>query len=316
MKKMFMVFLMFLSIALVGNAFACKGPKCGPRSADVNLQFQATSDDSDQSSTGWRGNYNDKAGSYAEGYAGGTLDVHANADGYTRFLFWKIDNPAIAFPSYGTATDESRAWSWAKDYGLTSKAGAGAKTEGSAFTLGTAIGVKGCSEFVDSTVYVGGNVYQFNTAGETGRSGANAQGGNESGGNFYAQDRDYVSGNGFAFDTNEIEGGMITKGETYVTVDPYGNNRSAYAHTENMVEVNSPKLQFSEVGGNGGVNAMAQKGGSFAGGAANFSYNGDTYGNGQATIDAKVSVGRTQTTVTVTGSAFAVSNGSCKGCGQ
>jgi hypothetical protein len=313
MKKLVMLGItLVMGLALVaGNGMACEGPRCneGPRTADLNLQFQATSDDVDQSGTGWRGNYNDNARATADGYAGGILDVHANADGYTRILWWKIDNPAFV-DGTGTASDESKAWSWAKDYGQTSKAGAGAKTSGEAQTVGLAIGLKGCPEYVDSTVYVGGSVNQWNQAGETGYSnGQGVSGGNSSGGWFNAEDRDYESGNGYAFDTNSIEGGMITKGKTEVTIDPTGSHRSFSAMTENMVEVNAPNLVGSSVGGDGSVSGVVQKGSTFAAAASSFSYNGNTYGNGNAQLKANIDQGAHSSTVKVTGSAYSVSNG-------
>jgi len=312
MKKLFIVALMVLSLAIgAGNGFACEGYECGPRSSDLNLQFQADlgAYDYDYSSTGWRGNYNDHASSTADGYAGGFLDVHANADGYTTIFGWKIDNPAFV-QGFGDAEAEGKAWAWSKDYGTTSKAGAGAVTNGQAFTEGLATGLYGCREFVSSEVYVGGQVSQWNEAGETGyQSGQFVEGGNQSGGIFHSVDYDYASGNGFAFDTNYIEGGMITKGKTEVSIDPYGSYRSISAMTENMVQVNAPKIQYSSIGGNGYVNGIAQKGNTFAGGNASFSYNGNTYGNGNANLNANIYSGNGQASSTVSATAYSVSDG-------
>jgi len=325
MKKLFAVLAISMTVIFGANfALACGGhgePKCGPRDADVNLQFQADSFDDSYSSTGWRGNYNDSAYSEAGGYAGGTLDVHANAAGAhpeLTFVGWywifpifdieMVDNAATA-DGYVDADSTSKAWSLTKDFGRTSMALAGAYTEGSAYTFGVATGLKGCREFVASDVYVGGNVYQQNQAGETGYYGGFVDGGNNSGGNFYASDRDYESGRGFAMDSNSINGSMITSGGTEVSIDPYGHRRSLEAITKNMVQVNAPGFD-SSVFGAGGVGGVVQNGGTYAGGNASFSYNGNTYGNGTATLNSDIHVHGTTNTVSASGHADSISDGS------
>lgn len=330
MRKLFLIMMLVIGLAFASNGMACNPQEevCGPRDADVNLQFQGTSEDWSKSSTGWRGNYNDNASSNASGYAGGTLDVSANAAGehleigmewvkkcgrygcysYPKMTFSMEDNQATA-DGFVKADSESKAWSYTKDYGRTSIAGAGAKTESDAFTFGVATGLKGCREFVDSNVYVGGNVYQQNAAGETGYYGGFVEGGNNSGGNFYASDRDFDSGRGFAMDKNYIEGSMITKGHTEVSIDPYGHRRSIDAMTKNMVQVNAPGFD-SSVFGAGGVGGVAQKGMNYAGGNASFSYNGQTYGNGNATLNGSIHDHGNTSTVSATGHAQSVSDGS------
>lgn len=329
MRNLFLVGLLSIMLVMGASAaIACGGhnePQCGPRDANFNAAFNAESDDYSYRA---RGNEQAEAGAY--GFSGGNLNVTANADGtHKEIVGWKrvwifkvpvfgnVDNPADAY-GYGEADSESKAWTWTRDYGLTSKAGAGAETNGEAFTFGAATGLKGCPETVDSTVYVGGNVYQSNYAAELGYSnGQGVDGGNMSNGNFYAADHDYESGRGFAADSNYIEGGMITKGKTEVSIDPYGSHRSITGRTENMIQVNAPGTD-SMVFGQGGVGGNSANGASFAGGQANFGYNGVTYGNGNANINASVVTSGEHTNVTVSGSAHSVSDGGfCQGsCGK
>jgi len=332
MRNLFIVLTIVLSFALAGQTLACGNhgePKCGPRDAELNLTFQADRGAymSSFSSTGYHGNYNDNASATADAFAGGNLNVDANAAGTSKqltlvgwfFIFpifdiEYVDNPAIA-DGFGTADGLGKAWTFTDDFGRTSTSKAGAYTFGSAFTAGSAIGKNGCRESVDSLVYVGGTVDQGNEAGETGYSnGQGVSGGNQSGGSFYAEDHDYVSGRGFAADTNYIEGGMLTKGNTVVSIDPYGNHRSIDAFTQNMVEVNAPAGD-SFVYGSGGVGGMSSKGNSFAGGNANFGYNGVTYGNGNSSLNANVNLnGNGSATVSVTAHSYSVSDGGvCEG---
>jgi hypothetical protein len=312
MKKLFVITLAAMMIFSVSNAFAggCGDYDCpGDRQANYNAAFNAFEDDYDYSSTGWRGNYNDKAWAEASGQAGGNLDVNADASGYTRIWFFKIDNPAIALGGY-EADNKDKAWSWAKDYGQTSKAGAGAVSEGEASTWGLATGLNGCRETVESTVYVSGGVNQYNTAGEEGYSGGFVWGENSSGGYYAASDHDYESGNGLAFDTNDIEGKIITKGMTEVNIDPTGDHRSFTAMTENMVNVeHTGHLDFGNVGGGGFIQGYVQKSGSYAAGNASFNYAGQTSGSGNAQIQGQVNNGSTYSSVSGSGSAFAISHG-------
>ena len=215
-----------------------------------------------------------------------------------------------------------KSWSYAKDYGTTSKAGAGAVIEGDrrdAYVSAEATGIKGCDEVVSVTVGIGGNLYQENEAGETGyNSGTMAQGINSSGLGFYAEKSAFDKGQTYSFLGYEfggadahlhgIEGKAITKGETFVTVDPYGHSRSAFATTENMSKVDFPNLQTSFVYGGGGVGAMSQKGSLFAGGNASFGYNGSTAGNGSATVNSNIHDGHNGSSAFVSIQANSVSD--------
>ena len=69
-------------------------------------------------------------------------------------------NPADVF-GLGIAVADSHAWSYAKDFGLTSKAGAGAKSgSGLILLTGLAYGKDGCPESITGTMWIGGDVYQ------------------------------------------------------------------------------------------------------------------------------------------------------------
>jgi hypothetical protein len=294
MKKMLLIAMLCVGL-MVSPALACDG-QCVD--ADLNIVGQSTSVDHSYSATGWWGNYNDNAGAFAAGSSGGSLDVHANG--------WGFADAKGMIKSF----NESDAGSFAVDFGRTSIAGAKAETNGSAFTHGSAFGPFCGRETVDSTVYVGGEVHQFNTAGETGyNSNQFVVGGNESGGSFYAKDRDFASGRFYASDMNEISGGMETKGITKVSIDPYGNNRSISAETRNMTQVNvSHGLQQSFVQGSGDVAGLSQKGGTYAGGSAGFNYTGSTYGAGNATLNANVHNGGNVSSASVNAHAQASSN--------
>ena len=316
MFKMLSVVVAMLFVFGASYGLACEGNDCpGERQAYYGTgqgSFNAYEWRDASSSTGNQGNNNDYSNSSSWGNAGGRLDVNADASGYTRILWWKIDNPAIAFGSYN-AENEDNAWAWSKDYGKTSKAGAGAVSEGEAFTFGTAIGLQGCRETVESNVYVEGNVYQFNTAGETGYSENQfAQGENDSGGFYRASNHEFTDGwfNGLAIGSNYIEGKIITQGMTEVTIDPNGNNRSFNAMTENMVKVEqSGNLMLGNVGGFGQVAGLSQGYGSWASGSASFNYVGQTSGSGNAHIQGQVNNGTTFSSVSGSGYAFSTSHG-------
>lgn len=290
LKKLFIGLMAAAMIFATGNAFACDD--CGHKNADVNIEANAHSYDYDYSSK-----WNDRAEAFASGNAGGTLDVHANG----KFI-------AVSLGDLDADSD-SFAKAWSKDTGLTSKAGAIAMTRGSADSFGLAFGPFGCREYVDSALYVSGEVYQWNTAGETGYDAGFVEGSNQSGGSFYTFDRDYDHGKWSASDVNEVDGGMITVGGTKVSIDPYGNHRSFVGTTANMTKVKSGHLLGSNVYGNGYVRGVITKGGSYAGGTASFSYTGGTCGAGIAHLKGNVNHSKNHSSVSVKGKALSVGNG-------
>jgi len=247
--------------------------------------------------------------------------THYSGNGYEYLGEHKVEgekiyeyksNPAGVF-GIGMAEGDAHAWSYAKDYGKTSKAGAGAKTGGSALLTGFAYGKGGCPESITGTLWVGGDVYQRNEAGETGYpDGQFVNGGNESwAGGLASKDV-----NGFSFfgikeillDGTYVREGVETSGHTKVTIDPYGSYRSFHGTTYNSANVDFGRhlnLQNSYVGGQGGVAGMVTNGnGSYASGQATFNYTGSTQGSGNAEISGSVTPGG----VFVSGSAQAQGN--------
>jgi hypothetical protein len=222
----------------------------------------------------------------------------------------RVNNPT-GQGGFITGTATPKAWAWSKDYGRTSMAGAGAVFEGSAFSMGYAFGREGCPEWVSSDLFISGEVYQRNWAGETGYSAGGISGGNESGASFTAGDFDLDVGNGFAFDMNYVSAKAITKGMTQVSIDPYGNYRSISGFTENFAQVMpgcGATLYESSVYGSGGLSGIIGNGPSYGAGDVSFSYNGNTYGAGSANLNATVITGPNSTTVTVSGSSTAYGN--------
>jgi len=262
---------------------------------------QAVSGDGSFSSTYWWGNWNDNAGAIATGVS----RAENTNQGEAAF------GPAIA-GGFAGAENESKTWSWAKDYGTTSKAGAGAKTEGAALAGGLGAGFFGNNNS-ESMALVGGTVEQFNEAGETGYGQTGAVAGNISGGVFEVGDHDYDKGLFEAHTLAGAEGKIITKGESFVTVDPYGHKRSAYASTENMVDIDvdtldcrRPDYYNGVVFGAGNVDQQSGKGGTVAGGGASFVYGGNNFGAGQAQSFSEVHVHSNSSTAFSTSSAFAI----------
>jgi len=310
----------------------CGGQPCNPEEGQT-VEFStgafAADYDKDYSSTGHWGNHNDKAKGEVTSRPGFEMSGYANADGGSlEIVGWKwifpiidyVPNPAdVEFDNF--AKGKGKAWSYARDYGQTSLAGAGAKTAGYVHLSGEAFGVGGCEESLTATAYFGGDVHQYNQAGETGYSnGQFVEGGNESWAGGMAHTREFSDSGqsynilGFEFGGAELdkrlynEGGVITKGSTYVTIDPSGKYRSFEATTQNFGKVDFgcglTLMPGSYVNGFGGVAGFINNGQASAGGMANFSYQGSTYGEGNANIDASI----TPSTVRVSGSAHAVGN--------
>lgn len=333
---------LFLVVGLVvmlsaGLAFGfggdCQGPCEDQNYVDGSASAQAVDKTFSWDSTFWFGNWNDNAKAKGDVFIYGDAGFTASASGGHHELKWVgpkwynwdlvyEENPADGEIIMSLHSPEIKSWSYAKDYGLESKAGAGAVIESDrhdGFIKVEAMGLEGCDETAYTNLGVGGNLYQENEAGETGyNDGTSAQGGNSSGLGFYAGKSDSDSGQtysilGYEFGGAEvymkgIEGKAITKGSTEVSVDPYGNHRSAYATTSNMSKVNFDNLQESNVWGGGGVGAAAVKGSTFAAGNASFNYNGYTAGNGDATVKAKINTSYNGSSAFVKVEAHAVGN--------
>jgi len=208
---------------------------------------------------------------------------------------------------------ETKSWAWTKDLGLTSKAGAGAKVEGSKWDIlvgGYGFGLNGDFESSYSRVGFGADLYQANKAGEFAADGY-ATGFNESGFDFYVDKEVTDIGQsstwwifdipGAATGLHGISGDAITKGKTEVTIKPDGSYRMASAETQNMTQINVPfdgsVNEYASVFGNGNVGAAIQNGGSLAQGTASFNYTGMFSGSGSAKTFNSVNVGPNGTSV-------------------
>ena len=296
MKKLFtylavVLFVVCLTVAPAGACWFCQ---------TADGQYDAQSVSSDYSfHKSYCGCSNDWAEAGASGFVNGTLTTHASG------LFYASESGSIR------GCDQSDAWSYAKDFGRTSKAGAGASTEGAIITKGKAFGVCCGRELVDSTVTVNGDIFQNNYAAETGYGqGQGVDGGSSSFANFTASDRDVDTGCCYASDVNSISGNAEVQGHTVVNIDPYGSHRSFDARTRAMSDINvsGASMYTGSVGGNGGVGGLVQNNGAYAGGNASFAYTGAHSGNGAAQISASVYNGGNYSSVSVSGSSHAFGN--------
>lgn len=274
--------------------------------------------------TGWVSGLNistaDAAGTHMEKQFVGWKKVC-----YGRYCYSKPVYEWVAVPNEANASSflfahspKVKAWSWAKDNGLTSKAGAGAKIEGNWYDVivgGYGFGLEGGLETSYTEVGIGGNIWQENSANEIGYySGTFATGRNFSELGFTAYRSVFDQGQSdqwWIFDLAGantlmfgIEGKAIVKGKTEVSVDPYGDDRSAYARTENSAAINFPDAYVSGfVYGQGGVSAAAVNGGTMAGGNASFMYSGNQSGSGVATVNANIHTGNSGSYISVISSA-------------
>ena len=319
-----------------------------PGALTVDLQmgeqfpFGASKDSHSYSATSkWWGNENDSAEASATGFGGFDFELYANADGKSLEIvgwhwifpkFGMVPNDADVFGPFedgtkagGIGKGYAHTWSYAIDTGLlggwigyTSSAGAGATAGGKAYFSGEAFGVKGCDEWIQGTLWIGGEVSQNNRAGETDYpDGQFVDGGNGSYAFGLVEETYNVSGQsynllGWEFGGAELttqiknKNAVSTQGTTFVTIDPYDSNRSFFGTTQNSASVNFGQLNLvdSLVNGGGGVAGMVNNGGSYAIGQATFDYSGATQGSGNATISGSVQPG----TVFVSGSAHAAGN--------
>lgn len=271
------------------------------------------------------------------GYAGGSsmiggdIQTFADAAGYgchwvqTGRFFWQGHweyTPNKAFQQgllYGES--KTKAWSWAHDSGLTSKAGAGIKAD-SGFVIGEglAIGKYGDKEFVSDRLAFGADFYQNNGANEVGYLAGGVTAYNQSGLDYLAVSPwDMNESHTTAFNTlySSYTPDVITKGKSEVTIDPYGNTRSFSAKTENMSNIafngcRAPEvsIQNASVFGSGIVQGGISNGAAYVNGTSTFSYNGYTAGNGAANLIGKVTVTPGgSTSAFISGSSSAVANG-------
>jgi hypothetical protein len=138
-----------------------------------------------------------------------------------------------------------------------------------------------------SNVTVYGAAFQANAAKEVGYpSGTSAVAGNVSGGAFYGTANNTVKGTGTVNSEAALSGTVKTNGFSAASVDPYGNNQSAFAATGNATQVShtgNPTTFQSGVFGAGGQATAAQNGAASATGGGSFTYYGTTAGAGYST---------------------------------
>jgi hypothetical protein len=310
MKKFFVFVLAILLISFTATfSLACgDGLECsGDQTATGFYEGNAHSYDNSTSQSGFFGNGNDWAFSQAGGDSYGNVKTNASSDD-TQVLWWTI--PGYAYEEGAViGSDNSHAWTDAHDFGTTSVTSAGATNSGTVLSGGLAIGLLGCPETVATHTEVFGYVDQSQAASEVGyASGTGIRGGNESGGVFLTQNNDFNMGHGLAGAGSFSTGSITTQGCTEVSVDPHGSVQSISGRTSNSVSVDADH-PLANVYGNGGLSGIAQSGGSFAGGSNAFTYNGYTEGSGNANLNATVINNGSSSTVIVTGSSTATSNG-------
>lgn len=190
----------------------------------------------------------------------------------------------------GEAGSQSCATSYAEDFGTTSMSGAQASTGSFATSFAKKLSY--------NEVSVSGGANQGNSANEVGYSGANAAGGNYTeasyGSTCYNASLGWGSSAG-------IYGSASAQGNTFVTVDPTGNTRSAFGITQGSSEANlsggafCPGCRPTSVYGNGSMGTDAHittySGTANAGNNASFTYTGQNNGAGFATGYSTVSAG-------------------------
>jgi len=238
---------------------------------------------------------------------GGTFAISNHGLGNDFAQAWGVGDTYAGSTLFGNGTffafqtgfaignSKTEAYAFAKDFGLTSIAGAGVEVTGSALTGGIVIapscrGSECPQDFSTSMVTIGGTVYQSNVAQEIGYfSGTGAVAMNESGGYFIAGNSDSSFGTNGAASLTGIAGSIKTDGFSMVTVDPIGHSQSAFGITTNSVEVNivgRPDSYEGKISGIGSVQtvANAQNIGSAgsAGATGSFSYVGAVQGFGVA----------------------------------
>ncbi len=294
MKKIFMILILSLFV-MTPAAFAWN-----TQVADGEYNGNSFSDKYTSDSSSWYGN--DEAGSASYGNAGGLVTTHASGIGYAT--------------ESGSVDASSRAGgnSFAYDLGRKSVAGASADFYGEAKTKGSAWGVFGDRETVNSNVYVDGHVYQTNSVGETGySSGSGITAGNYSVADFSASDSDYESGGRIGLfgvrDTNAINGAANVNGFSAVKGDFYGNQRSIAGYSRSSANVDVARhLISSDVQGAGGVSGVIANRNNYAGGNVGYEFTGRTAGSGSSTLNANINVNGNSSNVSVSGSSSAYGN--------
>jgi hypothetical protein len=281
-------------------------PPCNDCDITAEGHYNGFASNGDRSySRNWTG---DEAGSSGSGYAGGTADTYATgAD--IKFRCFKL--PGFAFQMGDVVGDVTvNSWSFVRDTGFSSAAGAGTILTGEATSFGLAMGSGCCPQLVDLSATIGGSIQQFNYAGEVGYGSDFVEAGSSSFAEFEATNYGGDQGCCLAADSVSIEGSASVLGGSYVTIDPYGPNQSLHGCTfaSSNINVGSPDYYVGVVGGSGMVQGQVSNGGTGGGGYSSFSYTGTTSGYGNAQLDVQIHTGYNSSSVHVSGSSFATGN--------
>ena len=264
----------------------------------------------------------------AEGYVSGETAHSAFSEGEWKKT-WRGEKYISPFAQSLSIVDAhfngATTWSYAKDIGKESYAGAGGLIEAdrcNVFVIGDAFGLNGAHETSQTTIGFGGVIFQDNRAYET-RSVGYAEGFNESSLSFEATKTFGNSGQSwtlFGFPIpgagtigyEGISGNAYTKGSSFAKIDPNGPYRFATAGTQNMSQISIDARNvnaFAFVSGSGSVFAGIANGGSYAQGSGNFNYTGQFSGNGNAETFNSVNVGPNGSHVFSSSSAHSAGSG-------
>jgi len=269
MKKT--LFAVVLAIMLAaGTAFSADVTVNGDYRAYMNNQPYAGAHD--------YSGYGTPQKDYAEtsGGSGGFAQNNNSASGTSIRIFGKTFTTATQ-SGYANLEGSMKSCVNASDWGTSSASHATATTYANAQAGGLAVGTKG-TQLSHSQTEVWGVANQRNGAFETGyANGQQAVAYNESGASFYNQGNTMnSSGKYLAGSVSCVEGSATTSGKSFVTIDPTGHNRSAFAETSNVAKGNDM------VGGSGFAGTISANNNGFAQSQSSFSYAGGTQGSGYA----------------------------------
>jgi len=291
-----------------------------PTGSSASLSLLGVSYDRDRDRD-W--SLNDFAKGKAEGCTGAEVDMFADATGGKYKTVWVggwpwegghfervwVPNEAGVFGTIFADTD-AHAWAYTKDYGLSSKAGAGAVVEGKVIAGGLAYGANGLPETVTVNLFFEGNVSQYNKAAEInypGGQGITAVNESAAHGEAFKTISDFGC-RGVEVELGTLDAKLITKGKSEVSIDPYGSNRSMTGYTTNETKISSNGTAFAGMSGAGAVYGGITNGPAIAAGYSGFNYNGvATYGTGNAFLNANIL--NNGSTVIISGGATSSING-------
>jgi hypothetical protein len=301
-KSLFAV--LFLAIALIATpVMACDNCQGDEATATGHYELGLYSHDYDSDYS-----MSDGARAGSEGNVLGTVDTYANSeDTYVRFFWWNIKVPAFAYETGGLeGWTDADAFANTRDYGNTSESCAFSSFEGNIAGAGLAEGIAGNRETVSGDLSFSGAVWQDNWAGELGyANGSGVSAGSYSEAVATAREGFYDSGRGLAVDCDSLYGNVFTRGNSFVTIDAYGSNRSLAAETFTRTGFETTGCGSASMFGNGSVSGLIQNAGSYAGGNASFSYTGTGMSaRGGAVLDAQINTYGGYSSGSVSGSSY------------